>query len=284
MSIFKNKVQLYYEPRYIFLNIWEPGVDNWNLPMNETRFKLFKGSNNLTQFIVRNNDRKPINLRDKELYITINDESQIRTLLHKKLKIMDVAQGIVHLTLEPWETINFPLGYLNFNITIKDNNGTRLIAFDEAQTCRGFIDIEDGVYSGPRPSLESCVTHPVVVNDNPRLYTYYSDCFPGTLGTNSYTGLNTASILLNGYSGRLWVMGSLSSSIPESRDLGWFLINLESGLQPYMDFDNYSGMVKIDFICKSYWVMFKFDPLDGIVGEFEEVDKLKSVVKIAFRN
>lgn len=284
MSVLHNKVQLYYEPRYIFINISEPNTPNWNMPMNEIRFKLFKGTSNLVQFIVRNNDRKPIKLRGKELHITINDESQIRTLLHKKLKIVDADQGIVHLALEPFETINFPLGFLEFNITIKDSNGTRLISFDESQNCRGFVEIEGGVFTGPRPSLQSCNTTPVRVNDNPMTFRFYSDCYPGTLGTNNYTGLNTGAIQLENYSGRIWVMGTMEEAIPEARDYGWFAINLESETQPYMDFDNYTGTVNINFICKCYWIMFKFDPIHDLAGEFQQIGKLESVKMISFRN
>lgn len=283
MAVLNNKVQLYYEPRYIFLNISEPGVPNWNMPMNETRFKLTKSTDNLVQFIVRNNDRKPILLRGKELYITINDEDKFTTLLRKKLRVIDADQGICHLTLEPWETLNFPLGYLEFNITIKDAYGTRMMAFDESQNCRGFVEINPGIFTGPKPSLESCKVEPFKLNDMPTIYRFYSEVFPGTLRSNSYSGLNTACISLNNYSGRLWTMASLESSIPMSYDLGWFSINLDENNNEFMEFDNYSGMVNINFICKSYWVCFKFDPvIDWSTPD--PISKMNFLNKISFRN
>lgn len=284
MAVINNKVQLYYEPRYIFISMSEPGVPNWNMPMNEIRFKLYKSSDNLVQFIVRNNDRKPIPLRGKEIYITINDEDQVRTLLRKKLRIVDSDQGIVHLTLEPWETLNFPLGYLEFNITIKDDNGTRMISFDESQNCRGFIEIEPGIFTGPRPSFESCKIVPVKTSEVPTAYRFYSECFPGTLNTNSYSGLNTAAIMLNNYTGRIWVLASLEKDIPKERDLGWFTVNLESEQQPWMDFNNFTGMANFNFICKSYWIMFKFDPILDPLDNTTNPDDLGIIKKISFRN
>lgn len=283
MAVLNNKVQLYYEPRYIFINISEPGVPNWNMPMNEIRFKIFKASDNLVQFIVRNNDRKPILLRGKELWITINYEDQYRTLLRKKLRVIDAEQGIAHLILEPWETLNFPLGYLEFNITISDNNQTRMISFDESQNCRGFIEIEQGVFTGPRPSLESCKIDYFRLNDMPVIYRFFSEVFPGTLNTNSYTGLNTAAISLTNYSGRIWTLCSLEKQIPKAYDYGWFDVNLVDTKQPWMDFDNFTGIVNINFICKSYWVLFKFDPIMDINSSNSPIDT-SFLNKISFRN
>lgn len=281
MAMIHNKVQLYYEPRYIFVNVAEPGTPNWNLPMNETRFKIFKGSHNLVQFIVRNNDRKPINIRGKKLFITVNNEDQVRTLIHKKLKIADADQGIVHLVLEPFETLDWPLGYLEFNISIKEDGLTRLISMDESQNARGFLEVEQGIFVGPRPSLETCTFTSVKVNDFPDTYRYYSDVFPGTLNTSNYTGLNTAAITTENYTGRLWVMGCMEQEIPQNRDASWFIINVNTEDQPWIDFCSSTGTTNIDFICRCYWIIFKFDPSTDALTEPVNIDNIK---KISFRN
>lgn len=283
MATIHNKVMLYYNPRYVFVSFDNPSAPNWNLTMNETRFKIDRGTHNLVQFIVRDNDRKPINLLGKELHITVNNEDQIRTLIHKKLKVYDAPNGILHLELQPYETLDWPIGYLEFNISITEENRSRMISLDQAQTSRGFLEVVPGIYTGPRPSMETCSLVPVKVNDIPDQYRFYSDVFPGTLNTSNYQGLSTAAITTENYSGRMWVMGCMEQEIPQNRDSSWFVININDNNpnEPFLTFTSSTGITNVDFICRCYWIIFKFDPsIDTLLnpGEFS------GIKKISYRN
>lgn len=258
----QSKVELYYNYRFCNITLSEIGVPNWNLPMNENRFKIYKNSNTVIQFILRNNDRKPLNLSGKCFYITINDEYNIKTLMHKPLQVVDEKQGQVKLVTRPHEVHEWPLGSLNFNVSIDEGDGKRLLYLDQMETARGTLQVHEGPYVGPRPSQHCTKFLPLMVDNIPSKYRVWSDILAGSAKSDNFDGVQTASIKLCNFSGRITVYGSLEKDMPTVSDSVWFTLNTGTELQPqfYQDLSDFTGNIHYDFTARNNWTVFAFDP------------------------
>lgn len=254
----RSKVELFYEERFLNITVTEDGFTTWNLPMNENRFKLFKNSVTEIQFIVRNNDRKPISLIGKELFITINDEYNTKTLLHKRLQLVDAKQGQVKLVTTPEEVKCFPLSQLTFSVSIMENGGFRLLHLDQSETARGFLDVQDGPWIGPRPTQFCTNFSPTLIATNPPTYRFYSTPFAGTAQFSNVEGLQSLSINMQNYTGKISVYGSLEPNTPNTSDYDWFQISISPTDYDYVS--QYTGVKYYSFKSVTMWIMVMFDP------------------------
>lgn len=254
----RSKVELFYENRFLNITVIEDGFTTWNLPMNENRFKLFKNSVSVIQFIVRNNDRKPINLHGKELFITINDEYNSKTLLHKRLQVVDAKQGQIKLVTLPEEVKCFPLKCLTFSVSIMEDGGFRQLHLDQSETARGFLDVEDGPWVGPRPSQYCAEFSPMLINSVPPTYRFYSTQFAGTAQFSNVEAIQTLSVNMSGYTGKISVYGSLEPNTPNVTDYDWFQIPIADAVYDYVS--QYNGVKYYSFRSSTMWILVVFDP------------------------
>lgn len=254
----RSKVELFYENRFLNICVTEDGYSTWNLPMNENRFKLFKNSVTSIQFIVRNNDRKPINLHGKELFITINDEFNSKTLLHKRLQLVDAKQGQVKLLTNPEEVKCFPLKQLTFSVSIMEDGGFRQLHLDQSETARGFLDVQDGPWIGPRPSQYCSEFSPLLIASVPPTYRFYSTQFAGTSQFSNVEAIQSLSINMQNYTGKISVYGSLEVATPNITDYDWFQISLGDSIYDYLN--QYTGVKYYSFRASTMWIMVVFDP------------------------
>lgn len=260
----ESKVELYYDYRFCNITLSMSGIENWNLPMNENRFKLFKNSNTVIQFILRNNDRKPLNLSGMCFFITINDEKNNSVLMHKSLQVVDEKQGQVKLVTTPEEVRNWPIGALSFNISINEGDGNRLLYLDQMETARGFLILEEGPYIGPKPSQYCDTFTPVMIDDLPSKYRVWSSVMKGTAQNGTTDSTQTVAIKLCNYSGRITIYCSLEKAIPLTSDDTWFPIQIGKNGEYYDDLINFSGNIHYDFSAMNYWTVVAFDPLPAV--------------------
>lgn len=260
VSKLRSKVELFYDERYLSsITFVEDNIDTWNLPMNENRFKIFKNSTSVVQFIVRNNDRKPINLVGKALFITINDEFNTKTLLHKGLQIVDAKQGQVKLETSPEDVKCFPLGDLTFNVSIKENGYERLVHLDQMETARGFLQVEEGPWVGPRPEQTCDEFTANLVATVPSTYRFYSTPFSGPAQFSNVEGIQSLSIQCNNYSGKISVYGSLDAVTPTNLSDDWFIISIND-TSIFDTKSQYTGNAYYSFRCMAMWIQVVFDP------------------------
>ena len=293
----ESKVELYYDNRFCNITLSEISAPNWNLPMNENRFKIYKNSNTVVQFILRNNDRKPLNLSGKCLHITINDEYNTKQLMHKCLEVVDEKQGQVKLVTRPHEVHEWPVGNLNFNVSIDEGDGNRLLYLDQMETARGFLQVCEGPYVGPKPSQHVTNFTPLMIDDIPTKYRIWSDVMAGSAKTDNFDGIQTLSIKLCNYTGNITIYLSLEKSLPLVTDQVWFpidtkrsnniqvasispetnrLLNTTDTVSPQIPYPGYPGTGKYDFYdsvvnfsgnlhynftARNYWTAVAFDPL-----------------------
>ena len=82
-------IKIYKIPVVVDLTQLDYGVRNNNMPFRDSDFSVYKGSHNPIEFIVRNNDRRPIDLTNKTLSITIFDFHTGDLVDQKPIEIVD---------------------------------------------------------------------------------------------------------------------------------------------------------------------------------------------------
>ena len=67
---------LYKFPEYISLVRYDPNIDRINMQSVQYNTKVFKGVSNNIDFVIQNNDRKPIKLFNNKLMVQIQRADQ----------------------------------------------------------------------------------------------------------------------------------------------------------------------------------------------------------------
>jgi hypothetical protein len=280
------KVTLYVNKRVIELTLAEPGTANWNLPMNENYFKIYKGTQNSIEFVIRNTDRKPINLAGKKLIISIIDRNSWITLLQKPLRILDAYSGSAVLDLNDFEISVWPIGYLTFSVMIQDVDGHQhMIYINQTEGGHGSFELIDGPTMAPAPSYE-CNTFVSSYWGWPINQYWFSTVFPGSARRNNFLGLHTALIYSKKFSGKIWALGSLENNAPDKDNDVWFQLPIRHthhnlyppAIQPptsesvkidrhyHISLHRYTGVTTISFEASLQWVRFMFLPDKGLPG------------------
>lgn len=307
-----NKVEGILAYKTIGVTLNEYGVNNWNIPMTMESFKLYKGTTNKIVLIVRNNDRKPINLAGRNIIFTASDYDTYKTYLSKRIEVINKYQGQALLELDPVTIMNWPVGLMRYTLLLEEPDGTTQILWqDQNMNAEGNFQVMDGPTLGPVPS-QICdeftpnnwidPVYPHVDNYNQRKIWWYTGAMKANNFNTRYGGLNTAAFYCNNFSGWVMIQGSLEEVAPVT-NTQWFTIDayglrsffdknniyslipeLDNPIlkmeenpdtSPFLRFDNFSGVSSISFEGKLRWVRFAFISDKMNVGSFD---------KILFRN
>lgn len=266
MTVFVYQIQ-----RRIHLTLREYGVTtNWNLPMASADYKLYKDVTNNIEFVVRNTDRKPINLVGRRLFVIITDYHTKKVLASKQLLPVDEVKGIMRLSLQGEEMEQWNLGFHAYHIYVENPDGSQnLLYVDQDEKTRGVLELCPGYYPGPQPSIEipSDQFYPITDNDPPVTY-YVSSSMPGNMRVGNTSGLHTLAIYTDNFKGTVWVQGS--SEITSSQDPAeWF------DIQPPQLYIGGSGITTYTFQMNLQWVRVKYKADQDNHGTFQ---------KLLFRN
>lgn len=251
-------IDIFDVPYRINLVLPDSSLSNWNSIMDRNSFKIQKGTKNVIEFVIRNNDRKPINIRGKTLQCNVNYKEGNVHLIRKKLEIVDANRGLVTLSLYPHEMVEWPIGVLEFNVTVDTEDGyPRMLYVRECDHVTGYFEINDGPYLGPVPTMTSKFYREF--NDNVKqVFTWYSDIFAGSNRAYNPSGLMTFIMSLDNFSGTIKAFGSLETSMPQNNDNTWFKLDING--QDHLDYSGQSGTELQTIEASVNWVMFTFEP------------------------
>jgi len=273
-------VFLYDTRRKVELTLRESpsGVVNWNLPMNTNDFRVFKDVYNSIEFVVRNTDRKPINMMGRSAEINLYDQRTSKLLHNTPLKVINEAKGICTLEIAPDITSDWFLQTYSYSVVVTNADGTRhMLYVDQNESQRGFFELMQGPSFDPHPSFEISweqfsLTSEYIDSNHTSLR--YSTAFPGSMQRNNTSGLHTLVAYFNNFSGTLKIQGSVEDGSPTLND--WYDIKV-------LELDKKTGVEAVSFEANLMWVRFwvlnKADnqdaPLESIEGE---------ITKLVFRN
>jgi hypothetical protein len=250
-----------------------PQLVNWPMTIYDT--KLYKGVTNNIDFVVRNNERRPINLVGVTMEATIQNQLTGEVVLTKSVEITVALQGKARLVLDPGETQDLDAGYYNYTIQNTDINGINQVFYtDVNQSGVGSFELIDGVLSTMIPATEILAaqfTQTPIGNNQDIMFVTGS--FPGDAQTQRANGMHTVSVYQSRFLGKFWIQASLTNNNPMPSE--WFFVPLQPGPDPMYTFDITNnqgpGPTLFNFNLNAYWVRFGYIPIwSGLVGSSGE--------------
>ena len=257
-----------------------PQLVNWPMTIYDT--KLYKGVTNTIDFVVRNNERRPINLVGLELEAFIQDQATGEIVLIKRVDITVAIQGKARLTLDPGEVEDLAAGYYNYSIQNTDVNGiSQLFYTDINQRGIGNFELFDGVLRTMVPATEVVAAQftqtPIGNNDD---VMFVTGAFPGDAQTQRANGMHTVAVYQTRFLGKFFIQASLSNNSPLPSE--WFFIPLVPGPDPLYTFDYTNnqgpGPTLFNFDLNAYWVRFGYIPVWSGIDSPINVDEFAQLI------
>ena len=257
-----------------------PQLVNWPMTIYDT--KLYKGVTNTIDFVIRNNERRPINLVGLTMQATIQDQLTGEVVLTKTVDVTVAIQGKARLTLDPGEVEDLNSGYYNYSIQNTDVNGiSQLFYTDINQNGIGSFELFDGVLRTMLPATEIVAAQftqtPIGNNDD---VMFVTGSYPGDAQTQRANGMHTVAVYQTRFLGKFFIQASLSNNNPMPSE--WFFIPLQPGSDPMYTFDYNNnqgpGPTLFNFDLNAYWVRFGYIPVWSGVDSPLSVDAFAQLI------
>lgn len=268
--------------RKVELTLRETGGSmNWNLPMNTNDFRVFKDVQNTVEFVVRNTDRKPVNMMDRQAEVIFYDHRLDKKLWAKRLKVINEAKGICKLTIEPDVMADWLLQTYSYQVVVTNADGsTHMLYVDANETQRGFFELLQGPVFEPFASKTVAYGEltPVAVEPvDGRVAYRVSSAIPGSLQTGNTSGLHTIAAYLDNFTGKLVIQGSVANGVPVFGD--WYDVEVH-------EFDHETSLQGLSFAANLSWIRVKvYNENDQKpYGDVPVVADQGKITKLVFRN
>jgi len=247
---------------------------NINLPLTDTDFKVYQGVDNPINFIVKDENGRPIDLTNSTVSIIISNFNDNTHLLTKDAEITDALCGKFKVILLASDISDWTLGFQRYSLISSDTNGIEQPLFmDQDHNASGFFELLGGVVPQPKDSMIVLETEWTPISMAPGVTKYISCSFPGDAFFGNNDGLHTISVYATNFTGKFFVQGSLEESTT-SNDGDWFDIWLTQ-LNPEFELNEFTGIEPFNFTGSIRWVRFVYIPDPANAG---------SIVKVAYRN
>jgi hypothetical protein len=257
-----------------------PQLVNWPMTIYDT--KLYKGVTNTIDFVIRNNERRPINLVGVELEAFVSTRATNEIVLTKRVEVTVPLQGKAKLTLDPGEVEDLPAGYYNYSIQNTNVNGiAQLYYTDVNQSGVGHFELFDGVLRTMVPAVEVLAAQftqtPIGNNDD---LAFLTGAFAGDAQTQRANGMHTVAVYQTRFLGKFFIQASLTNNSPMPSE--WFFIPLVPGPDPMYTFTylNNDGLTPtlFNFDLNAYWVRFGYIPVWSGIDSPISVDEFAQLI------
>lgn len=274
-------VYLFKFPEYIHLVKTDQLASTINWPMIQYDTKVFKGVTNNIEFIIRNNDRKPIKLVDCQLEAQIQKVNVVSNSMDflpelqliKSVVITDDVNGKAKLILCPEDIQHWAPGYYQYVVNITYNTGiSEFLYTDVNKNTFGNFELLEGVSRSLAPAIEivNSTFYPSLVDEYG--YTLWAaGPVKGDAQIERANGTHTVAVYQNNFTGKFAIQGSLSNDDPMPDE--WFYIPLD-GINDWFLFttsNNYIGPTLFNFTLNVYWLRFIYKPDPTNIGTVDKV-------------
>jgi hypothetical protein len=272
---------LYKFHEYITLVKYDPTINRINMPSIQYNTKLYKGVSNNIDFIIQNNDRRPIRLFDYKLQVQIQRadqpsntmQSSPEVLLKKYCTIIDEQNGKARLTLHNDDIQHWSPGYYRYVVQMvgADDNPEYLYT-DVNKNTFGYFQLDEGVVSSIQPAIEineyQFTPTPVDLYD---ATIWVTGALAGDAQSGRANGMHSIAVYQENFYGKFWIEGSLSVNSPMHDE--WFEVPFTPDGHPHQfDFrNNWFGPTPFNFVMNLYWIRFVYRPDIANTGKFIRV-------------
>lgn len=259
------------------------GTVNWNLPMNTNDFRVFKDVQNTIEFVVRDTDRKPVNMMGRTAELIIYDHRLDKELWRKELRVINEARGICKINIEPDVTADWFLQTYSYQVAVTNTDGSlHLLYVDAYETQRGFFDLLQGPRFLPRMSQTVLYEDLSIVTAMPsegRQAYRSTSAIPGSLQTDNYSSVHTLAVYFDNFTGSIAIEGSVEDGVPTDED--WYEVEIGD-----LTFDHETSTQGFTFEANLMWWRVKIynDNDQDPYGEPPLDADLGKVTKLVFRN
>ena len=276
--------KLYSFPLVVELTQTDFGVRNNNLSFRDSDFKVYKSVATPVEFIVRDNDRRPVSLVGRSVTLTVLNFFTGEPIIQKEADIIDAKKGRFRVIFLCSDVAEWEPCYFKYSVIIDYCGDCNTFLYvDQDHNAAGYFEFIDGLLPEPTQSYKILGSQFMPTNETPPttgLTNYVSGGFPGDAIFSEDDGLHTVAVYANNFAGKFYVQGSLEGS-PGTEDSDWFDIFL-TGFTPYFEFGNtptadstYTGLEAFNFTASVRWVRFKYIP---------DADNPGQIVKVLYRN
>lgn len=240
-----------------YVQLWQTdrNAPNINGPMIQYDTKIYKGATNTIDFVVRNNDRKPVNLVGYQVDALIQRTDQPEMLLEKSVWTASDRSGKAQLVLLPGEIETWLGGFYRYTIRLTDVTGKQEFLYtDLNRSTFGTFELIEGMSLSLEPSTllptDKFTPYPTGDYDN----TWSTGALPGDAQDNKSNGMHTVVVYTkDDFIGDFWIQASLTISPPGESD--WFSIQLAPGMDHFSYTKENSPRIKVfNFTGNYYWV------------------------------
>jgi len=260
-------VKLYPNEHVIHLVQTDHGVRNINMSYGENDFRVNKGVTTAQEFVVRDNDRKPIDVTGKNLTIIVMDHDNKNLMIEKPLTVLNAVRGKVKVDFLPSEVVSWDHGYYNYSVMIENEDGTKNLLFvDQNSNATGWFELAEdalplNVFADDTGPLESWTPHQDGGYPNARTR-FRSTAIAGDAHHNFNDGLHTVAFYLDNYTGKVWIQGTLEQNPPTVEE-DWFDINITPN-QFELNYTDFTGLDPFNFRANVTWVRILTEPDDNL--------------------
>lgn len=260
-----------------YVQLWQTdrNVPNINGPMIQYNTKIYKGATNTIDFVVRNNDRKPVNLVGYQIEVFIQRVDD-EVLLKKYAYPLDERSGKCQLILLPTEIENWLPGFYRYTVRLTDVTGkTEFLYTDINRSTFNQFELFSGIESSIKPATTILQSEFTPTPSGLYETTYNTGALIGNAQLNRSSGMHTFVVYTkNKFIGKFWIQASLSMDSPTVAD--WFDVPFTSGT-PTFDYTELTTAPILSFnVVGNYcWLRAFYSHTPPYTGEF---------VKLLYKN
>lgn len=225
---YPNSVTVQCSPDSTITNRWRT--------MYQRQVKIYRGVDNVIQFLFKNADQKPVNVTGWTITFRMFSDEEGTTVVTKDnatiggVTVINAIAGIITASIGMYDLIDLQSPYYNYALTITDpSTGIEEVVYtDENYESRGEILLRDGPY----PTVQPSIVVDLPSNNN---FTITSSAIAGDSRSLQNAVHHTAQFyfLPTGFTGTLSVQGTLDPlawTNTDSPSLTWGnVLILESG-------------------------------------------------------
>jgi len=225
--------------------------------MYQRQIKIYKGVDNIIQFIFKNSDQKPVNVTGWDITFNMISDREGMLVVSKLATVVNALAGIVTVSLTEFDLIDLDLPYYNYALTVTDpTTGIEQVVYtDENFESRGEILLRDGPY----PEFQPSIIVDLPSNSNSSVTTSGVVADTNAMQQSSH---HTSQFFFSNFSGNLTIQGTLDS-------LAWV-----NNTAPNLSWGNISSLMYVNQTATDYYnwsgiytaVRFVVSPTDGNVN------------------
>jgi hypothetical protein len=265
-------VYLYSYSLPVQLSETNQGAPNYSRPMYNYNIKVYKNNHNTVDFVVRNNDNKPVRLIDSVINVVIQNVQTGQTVLEKAAFITDEIKGRAQLALRPDDTSSWQLGNYRFSVSlVRPSQGGQFLFVDVTNNVAGMFELLPSIGRELVPSTSILFEEftPVMTDWYDRSTRYITGALQARTPTGAASSFYSIAVYTVGWSGTFQVQASLQNLSPTEES--WFTVDLLPN-QSLVRFDDESpNVVPFNLQLNAQWLRFLVQPSLDNQGKFVKV-------------